>query len=271
MHDIKMRSDVYLLPPPKHLAVLTLGYKAATVDLLWAKLLVEQGIHALERRAFPDLENYLDSIVELEPTYKPLYKYVDSLLAFRPPRGFEKDARRARDYLDRGLRERPMDPDVHQYFGDFVAFLGPSFLSDPAERDQWKRDGAHALMRAAELGGDRDRTRVASAVTLLGERGEREAAIRHLRTGLALTDDPDEQQHLLAKLQRLEASQQKAEIEQHLRIIDAQWQAHFPGVSRTAFLLLGPVFDPVACAGLEAARTKECSLHWPRRFQEEEP
>ena len=49
---------------------MTLGYTAAAVDLLWAKVLVEYGIHHAEKRPFADLEAYLDAILTLEPTYK---------------------------------------------------------------------------------------------------------------------------------------------------------------------------------------------------------
>ena len=65
VHRVTAREDVYALPPPAELRALTLGYHAAATDMLWAKLLVENGIHHSEHRAFPDLDRYID-IVETE-------------------------------------------------------------------------------------------------------------------------------------------------------------------------------------------------------------
>src|SRR5579859_4385760 len=111
-HEVKEVEDVYSLPPPAELKAATLGYVAATVDLLWAKLLVEYGIHWAEKRSFPDLNRHLDAIIELEPSYGPVYEYVDTMLAYRPIHGTEQDARDARRYLERGTVERPWEPDL---------------------------------------------------------------------------------------------------------------------------------------------------------------
>ena len=59
VHEVKAREDVYALPPPRELNALTLGYRSSAVDLLWAKLLVEYGIHWGEHRNFTDLDNYI--------------------------------------------------------------------------------------------------------------------------------------------------------------------------------------------------------------------
>src|SRR5437660_1703747 len=79
-HDTKAREDVYLFPPPNQLRAVTLGYRAAATDLIWAKLLVEYGMHWQEKRDFPDLDRYVDAILALEPDFQPLYLTVDTLL-----------------------------------------------------------------------------------------------------------------------------------------------------------------------------------------------
>ena len=96
-HNVKQREDVVLIPPPTELKLLSLGYNAATVDYLWGKTLVEYGIHSAENRPI-DMTRYIDAIMALEPSYRPMYFYLDTLLVFHPPRGTEEDARRARAY-----------------------------------------------------------------------------------------------------------------------------------------------------------------------------
>ena len=107
-----------------------LGWDAATVDVLWAKLLVEYGTHFSEHREFTEIPRYVDAILELEPNYEPLYKYVDTMLAYRPMQGTESDVRLARAYLERGTRELPQDPRMWLRYGQFIAFIAPSFLTN---------------------------------------------------------------------------------------------------------------------------------------------
>src|SRR5207237_966900 len=104
--------DVYLFPPPAQLEAGTLGYRAAAVDMIWVKLRVEYGMHFVEQRPFPDVTHYLDAILQLEPDYPPVFKYVDTMLSFHAGDATADDARAVRAYLERGLRARPDDHEV---------------------------------------------------------------------------------------------------------------------------------------------------------------
>src|SRR5580704_6799398 len=99
-HEVREREDDYSLPPPAELHLATLGWDSAVVDLLWAELLVAYGTHWSEHQDFKDIPKYLDAILELEPTYAPVYRFVDTLLAYRPLQGTDEDARLARRYLE---------------------------------------------------------------------------------------------------------------------------------------------------------------------------
>jgi hypothetical protein len=247
-HAVKQRDDVYVLPPPAELRVATLGYDAAAVDLLWAKLLVEYGTHWSERRDFFDIPKYVDAIIALEPDYAPIYRYVDTMLAFRPLQGTEDDVRLARGYLERGTRERPEDWHVWMEYGQFLAFIAPSFLTDQAERDRWRRDGAEAMTRAVDFGGDADRA--LSAATILSKSGELAVAIRSLRRAYALASDVQTQEEIAARLASLEGMQRDAAEQKDARFIDKRWSREAPYLDRSEYLLLGPAPDPLRCAGL---------------------
>jgi hypothetical protein len=187
-HAAGERDDVYALPPPGQLHAATLGWDAAAVDLLWSKLLVEYGTHWSERHEFLDTPHYADAILELEPDYAPLYRYVDTMLVYRPMRGTADDARAARAYLERGTRERPTDSKVWLEYGQFQAFIGSSFLSDPEEQAQWRRAGADAIGHAVELGAYPDRA--LTAANILSKAGQTELAIRYLERAYAFTEHP---------------------------------------------------------------------------------
>lgn len=261
LHDLKSRDDVYVLPPPDQIRTMSLGYRAAVVDQLWAKLLVEYGIHHHEKRAFPDLDKYVDAILGIEPDYAPVYKYADTLFPYRPPRGYEPDVRKAREILERGIKARPNDAEVFRSYGDFLAFIAPSFLSSEDEISKWRLAGAVALERAVDLGAPSHSALTAAA--LLSRAGERDASIRQLRKALTMTDDPDEQANISARLDTLQASEDRDAIEHAKRLVDGQRARELPIASRGLFLLVAPIVDARYCAGPRSADDMpRCARHW---------
>ncbi len=260
VHKVKQREDVYVLPPPREFKAMTLGYDAAAIDLLWAKLLIDYGTHVVEHRDF-HADTYLDTVFAVEPTYAPLYKYADTFLCFRPQRGDEADARKTRELLEAGTRARPGDPEVWLEYGQFTAFLGPMFLGDKKEeREQWRHDGAMAMLKAAELGADAQRA--LTATSILEPYGELKEAIRVLEQKYAIVDDPLEREDIARRLRTLKANEEleraKTTAETLQRVCATQW----PFLSRYQCLLLGPPYAPLACAGPQASDDPACAREW---------
>ena len=261
LHAMKGTDDIYAFPPPAVLRVATLGYVAATTDYLWGKLLVEHGTHWSEHRPFPDLNRYLDALIGLDPTFHPFYEFVDTLLCYRPPRGYEADARAARAYLERGTEALPNDPDIWLHYGQFVTFLAPSFLGAEVDRQAWRHDGAVALTHAVELGASMQSGIAASAI--LGDRfGEREASIRSLERQYVITDDEAYRLEIAGRLEILQASRASELGRDTIRAVEARWRRDFPFLDRGTYLLLGPTTDPLRCAGRAASLDRACARDW---------
>ena len=259
--------DVVVFPPPAQLRAALLGWDAAAVDMLWAKLLVEYGTHFAEHREFTEIPRYVDAIVELEPTYWPVYDYVGTMLAYRPMQGTESDVRLARRYLERGAREIPQDWRMWLKYGQFVAYVGPSFLDDPRERQTWRRTGAEAIERAVELGADPEEA--IAATSLLNGAGATREAIRFLEDSYAFTEHPSMREIHEAIGKRLEALSSVAvrqAADDAQRALDARWTRDLPVVSRDHYLLLGPVTDTARCAGTSGADDAACARSWPNRY-----
>jgi hypothetical protein len=262
-HELKESGDVFPLPPPAELHAATLGWDAAAVDLLWADLLIVQGTHWQEHREFLETPLYADAILELEPTYAPLYRFIDTLMVYRPTQGTADDARKARAYLERGTRERPDDAALWMSYGEFIAFLAPSFLTDASEVAQWRQDGAAAIGHAVELGGDPERA--LTAATLLTAAGSTLAAIRYLEHAYAFTEAPSMasvHEAIGQRLAALEANGMRQAADTAARAIDDRWQRELPFVSRDRYLLLGPSVDPLRCAGQQGADDPSCVRDW---------
>jgi hypothetical protein len=255
VHDAKQQGEISLLPPPAELRAMTLGYHAAAADAIWAKLLVEYGTHWQEKRPFPELARYLDAILALEPTYPLVYKYADTLILYRPPRGTEEDWYIAKGYLERGIRERPGDHEVWLHYGQFLAFTSVTFLSDPLAIDRFRREGAETVMKAVELGADADRS--LSAATILNKYGERDAAVRQLRRAYVITDDPEERAQIAGKLAQLEATADRDAATRDIRVIEDRWRKEYNFLRRDAYMLLGPIPDTLRCAA-----NAPCARDW---------
>ena len=255
---LRERDDVVLLPPPAQMRALTFGYRAAAADLLWVKLVLESGIHTQERRPFPEMPRYIDAVIAVEPDHPTLYVFVDALLLLTTVKTTDKEARIARAYLERGTRERPNDAEMWLHYGQFLAFLGPSWLSDEAEIEAWRRDGALAMVKAVELGADPGRS--LAAITLLKKAGETKAAIAHLQNAYALANDDETRLQLMLRFQQLGVSAMDADIARNT--VDSEWQLSFPFVSRGTALLLGPRRSPITCAGPSSWSKKACPRDW---------
>jgi len=187
-HEAGEREDVYSLPPPGQLHAATLGWDAAVVDGLWAKLLVEYGTHWSEHRDFEDTPRYADAILEIEPNYRPLYRYIETMMVYRPMQGTLADSRAARAYLLKGTQEYPDDAEMWMRYGQFLAYTGTSFLPDPKEQEAWREEGARAMERAVELGAEPDRA--VAAASIFSKAGQLEAALETLQRAYTFTEHP---------------------------------------------------------------------------------
>jgi hypothetical protein len=269
-HALRERDlDLYVFPPPVQLHAATLGWDAAAVDLLWAKLLVEYGTHWSEHREFIDVPKYVDAILELEPTYWPVYRFVDTMLAYRPLQGTEDDVRRARQYLERGTRTRPDDWRVWMEYGQFLAFIAPSFLHDREEMDAWRKDGAYAIGRSVELGASAEG--VLSASTMLTRAGARDQALGYLRHAYAFTQHPamaEVHEAIGRKLAALQAGAFRDEADRAARAVRTRQRRELPFLPLDTYLLIGPVVDPARCDGTTAFDTPACAGDWPSIVEE---
>ena len=269
---VKETSDVHLLPPPKEVVRLSFGYRAALADVLWAHVLVSQGLHTFERRRFENVADLIDTINELDPEFRDPYLLADALITIQVEEAKRADIDRTRAILERGTRNRPLDPEVWRTAGQFIAFIAPgTYVTDPEERAAWKADGARMLARAAELGGDAGHMGWAAVAGagILNRQGERDAAIRLMQRTLAVTDDEELRERLQ---QQLAALVGEAKLEAYRRRQAEMMElslADLPFVSKSTLFVLGPPFDAAYCAGGAHAEERRCATTWKTWSQAE--
>ncbi|MDC0676367.1 hypothetical protein [Sorangium atrum] len=258
-------SDVYVLPPTDEVVALSLGYRSALADLLWSHVLVSQGMHTMERRRFENLTLLLDAINALDPTFRDPYLFADALITFQTSETPHREVVKAREIMERGVQNRPLDGEIWLALGQFVGFIAPAaYLTDPQEKAQWRLDGARMLARAAELGGGDANIswQALGGAGILGRAGEREAQIRFLQRTLAVTDDEELKQKIRAQLDKLLDARDAEKYRRRLDGFRDLWRRDLPFVSNTAILVLGPPRDPAYCAGGAHADEPRCATTW---------
>src|SRR6478735_9909947 len=105
----KTANDVYTLPPTAQLSAMSLGYRSALADLIFAHVLVSSGIHFQEKRGFEFVGKYIETINELDPKFEAPYRMADGLLTLQSKAVGPEAYRQARRILERGMREFPFN------------------------------------------------------------------------------------------------------------------------------------------------------------------
>jgi hypothetical protein len=249
---VKENSDAYSLPPPEVLNYASLGYRSALAELIWAHILVTQGLRMSEHRRFDHLDLYMQAVTSLDPVFREPYRLADSLFAYQindPDRS--SSVHQARELIEKGLKVRPYDAELWLGYGQFLAYIAPGMLSDPKEADQWRLDGSKALAHAGELGGQDSSLLWKSLPSLfrLSKEGETDAAIRFLERIYGMTEDEDLKPLIAAKLEQLNKGRADSRAMVLSKQFDSLWRKQAPFVSRGGFMVLGPSVSPWTCSG----------------------
>lgn len=271
-HSLRVTSDVYPLASPDQMVVASLGYRAALADVIFAHLLVSYGLHFQEKRRFEFVGDYLDTVNALDPKFKDPYRFADTLLVIAPQPPRLSDYVKAREILERGVRNRPYDTDLWLVGGQYLAYLAYPYV--PADvRAEWKKRGGQMLARACELASNNQNIpyNCITAASLLDTSGEREAAIESLRRLIAVNDDPEIERLALGYLgQRLD--ERDAEREKRRRAAFREvWQRDLPFAKKDTLLLLGPHVDVGRCAGAAHSREPGCETSFRDWFRSADP
>lgn len=263
-HKLKATSDVYALPAPEQVVVLSLGYRAALADLLWGNVLVSYGLHFQEKRRFEFIGNYLDTINALDPKFEDPYRFADTLLTLQPVPPLREDYYKAREILRRGMKELPHSAVLHSTAGQFLAYLVPTHLETQAEKQEWRLEGAQALSRACELSDASSNIpyHCIVAAGLLNRAGQREAVIQMLQRTLAVNDDENIRAMALGYLEREVSQRAHEEQQRRINTFNRAWKEDLGFLDKDTMLIVGPRSDTAACSGLAAAHQKECVDSW---------
>lgn len=266
-HRVRSMNEVYALPSPEQAIVLSLGYRSAFADYLFANVRVSYGLHVQEGERFEYAGNYFDVINALDPTYRTPYLLADTVLTLQAKPARLRDYVEAREILTRGMAALPNDGEVWNTAGKYIAYLAPGHLGSAERDDEWREAGARVLARACELVGNDDAMplQCITAAYILNERGRREATIQILQRFVTINQENSEARELaLAALGKYGDLEREEKARERFERFRARRKTDLPFASIELELVLPPPFAPFACAGGTRADTADCATTWRR-------
>jgi hypothetical protein len=270
--SVALKSDDYLLPPTQQAVTASLGYRSALADLIYAHVLVSYGIHFQEKHNFEFVGSYLDTVNALDPKFRDPYRFADTLLTLQPKEVGQASYVKARQILERGLRELPFDTELWSSAGQFMAYIAAPRFSDENLAAEWRLEGARKLARACELISNNENIpyHCINAATLLSAAGEQAASKKFLERIQIVNDDPEIQALASAALSRISSPESSQDLEERLKRVTAVWVKDLPFVTRTALFVLSPGTDPALCAGLSHSGDIACASSWRDRSEDQD-
>lgn len=258
----KAVEDVYAIPDPTLLKVLSLGHRSALADYLFATTLVTTGRHFVARTIFTQQDAYLEAVLALEPEYHDVYMFADSLLTISTVELPAENFRIARNIQERGLALFPDDSDLWMSAGQFVAYFAPPRLPASENASEWRQAGAKMVQHACEIWPFPNQLPVSclGSAGILSKLGETAAAIHSLERLVALTEDEEIRTRAAKQLEGLLGEQAREAFRQRSGELERERAEDLPSASRTLYQLIGPARDPVRCLSREPdAPGRECA------------
>lgn len=191
--------DVMVLPTPRALEVMSLGYREAIADLVWVRALVFAG----DRLGSTDaaaVERYVEAITTLAPRFHRPYLWGGITAVYGGSGAIDRTMvdRAARIYRA-GLRRFPESHELLYALGMLLTHqVGSTPGYDDAERRALTAEGVDHIRKAAAHGADPLVRRYAA--TLVTEHATEQLAVQFLESQLAQADDEEHRRLLRRKL-----------------------------------------------------------------------
>ena len=168
--------DIYYLPPPEWLQVMSLGHRRALADLIWLRALIYFGDEFESGGAVKHVFNYGDSMLALDPDFRRVYRWVGVAAVYTPTGSPLEFIERSIDVLRRGAERFPNDGQLAWDVAATITYeLLPRLPKDDPSRERLEAEGSDYMVAAARLGAGPDWLVLTNATSLrkLGEDGSR--------------------------------------------------------------------------------------------------
>jgi hypothetical protein len=233
-------TDQLYLPRPSALTAMSLGHHELTADLVFVRALIYFGTQLSGTRDYRWLENYLDTIVKLDPQWRRPYRWAGVATMYDGRTITNKSVMQSSHFLELGAKQFPDDWELPFMLG--CNYLFELRTDDPAQKAEWRRIGGEYVRHAALLGGAPPWVPLLAA-TILREGGDTEAAARHLEEVYLSTNDPATREEVRKRLMSI-ANAELPRIERERAAFEKTWLSTVPYVPADFFVVLQPAPSP---------------------------
>jgi hypothetical protein len=249
--DTQTYEDIYYLPPPEWLEVMSLGYRRALADLIWLRALIYFGDEFIHEGAVKHVHNYGESMLKLDPDFRRVYRWIGVAGVYTPKGSPPEFIERAVEVLRRGVERFPNDGELAWDTGATIVYeLLPNMPKDDPDRQRLEAEGNEHLLAAARLGAGPDWLVITNA-TSLRRLGEKERELRHLEEMYALVRDPAVKAEIEARLSQLRDEAYAEAFRRANQEFEERRERDFPYLPPTLYFF---VADPIeSTAGLEGS------------------
>lgn len=234
--------DVYYLPPPEWLQVMSLGHRRALADLIWLRALIYFGDEFANKGAVKHVFNYGESMLALDPDFRRVYRWIGMAGVYTPtgsPRDFIEHSI---DVLRRGVERFPDDGDLAWDAGATIIYeLLPNLPKDDPDIDELKAEGNEHMMAAARLGAGPEWLVITNA-TSLRKLGKRDRELHHLEEMYAVVRDPKVKAQIEIRLGQLRDRAYSEAFRSANEEFELRRMEEFPYLPSTLYLLIS---DPI--------------------------
>ena len=238
--------DTLYLPPAGVLRLGSLGHHELVADLLAARANIYFGDQVEHRGEQRWMAWYLNSIVQLDPYFEPVYLRGAAMLTYSTSKVKLANALAATDLLRRGAAVFPESWELHFQLGFNLYYELPGTVDakDP-RRIGWRKEGIEALRKATLF--DQVPPWLPSLVAgMLSERGEREMAIKHIERVYAITSDEETRASIQAKLNRLLGEHYAHSFAAEAKRLQRIRETRFPYATEAFSVIMGRRFRAYA-------------------------
>jgi hypothetical protein len=247
-------ADVLYLPQPSALHALALGHDELAADLVFVRGLVYFGSQLEEKGEYRWLENYLDTITQLDPRWKTPFRWAGVATMYNGKPITNKMVMLSNHFLERGVRQFPDDWELPFMLG--CNYLFELHTDDPKQRDEWRKVGGEWVRHAAIVGGAPSWVPLLAA-TIMRQEGQEEAAVRHLEEVYVSTQDERTRQQVRNQLVALHAKIDLAREQRERSAFETAWKETLRYVPADLFVAIGaprpPRMDVAALSPLSEA------------------
>jgi hypothetical protein len=232
--------DIYYLPSPEWLKVVSLGHHEALADLIWMRALVYFGEEVAHRGQARHVFQYTEAMLALDQDFRAPYHWIATAALYGNAELTPAEVRRAVDIMERGLTRFPDDGELAWDIGATLAFELPPLLDDPEDDADAHRDAAPYLMMAARLGAAPEWMALTNA-SMLSHLGQVETAAQHLEEMYAMTRDEGTRARIAQTIGQLRSQLHAETLVEWDRRLEEQRLREMPYVSPGLFPLLREV------------------------------